>query len=894
MKSAPPLVIRLSLVMLAVAVLPAQAARTMLPLSPAATRRLAGADSLLRAGDWPGMFRALEQVARDADRTGDRVLALRARLAHGARLVLAGRERDADPLLRQALQRAIALRDSVAEVHSDSWLAVACQGRGRFAEARRLHERTLTLARLLDERSREAYARVGLGYCDLQAGDLVSAQAHYAAGLDLMHALRDANGECTALIGLGRVATGLGNSATARARFHGADSLGLATGMPGQRAHALNNLGTLEQVENDLVAATAAYRGAFQLHRASGNLREAVTPAGNLADVLARLGRTREALAMLDSLAADCRQRGAADLAAQVTVSRAFALLRADQPLRAIAELDPVLGSVDVPLHIRTNAYGVLASACLRADSTDAGIRAVGAFLDRQRTALTPTGRINLLVGLGELQLRAGRLREAHETATRAATLARRQPGSLALPVSTALAGYASLRLHATSRALRELTAAETLWERIPTTSLIEGSMLTNEQTERLGIALALARMETPRPGADPVEQAFATLQRHRSRTLLRRIHGQADDGAAPDTLTLAGLRDRVLGPGELLLDAYVGQDTSLLFAIRQEDVRLLRLPGEFVLRRLLVPLHELLATPPGASGVGAGDLAAAMAPVERLVLDPLRGAIESARSVTFCPDGALHDLPLEAMRGPGGDPIGLGTPVSRAPSAGILAELRGWPRAPREGLRIAVVGMRAGRGDPSLPGVEQEIDRITRTYAGTTRVQAARSADVVAEFGRCDVLHLAGHAEVDDQRPWRSGLRLVGPSPGERVMLTAADLSRVRSPARLVVLSGCGTAEGQRVPGEGVEGLSSALMIAGVPTVVSTHWPVDDAASATLVAGFYEGLARGESVARALVSGRNKVASRRETRAPFYWAGFIVEGDGERGLPVHAKALPW
>ena len=896
MNAAAPLATALALAFLATSPLPAQGARSMLPLSPDATRRLAAADSLARAGHWSGMFRTLDQVTRDADRMGDRVLAMRVRLSHGARLVLAGREREAEPLLRQALRRAIAMRDSVAEVHSDSWLAAACQGVGRLTEARRVHERTLVLARLLYERSREAYALVGLAYCDLQAGDLTRAQERYSAALDLMRAMRDGNGECTVLIGLGRVATGLGRFATARTRFRSADSLALAAGLPGQRAHALNNLGTLEHGEGDLVAAVAAYRGAIQLQRAAGNLREAITPAGNLAAVLARLGRTREALAMLDSLALECRQRGARDLEAQVTVDLAFAQLRADQPRTAIATLGPVLNpTAAVPLHVSANAVNVLASACVRLDSLEAGILAVEDFLARHRTAIAPTSRIRLLVGLSQLLLPAGRFREAHDRASLAARLARRHDYVVGLAVSTSLAGCASLRLNETSRARRELTAANDGWAGMPTSLLVEGSMVASDGAERCAIALALVEMAAaPRAGADTFERAFAALQTYRSRTLLRRIRGQTRVDEDAPAVSLRELRERVLEPGELLLDAYVGPDTSLLFAIRQEGVRLVHLPGYATLHRLVSPLHDLMSIPPRQSGVTEGDLTAALEPVERLILGPLRSSIESARSMTLSTDVALHDLPIEAMKGPDGQPIGLGTPVSRTPSAGILAELRRRPRPARGDLRIVVVDLPVARGELQLPGVEQEIDRLARSYDGTVRIRAGGVAEIVAEFQRCDVLHVTGHADVDIQRPWRSGLRLGGSGGRNHVLLTAADLSSVHSPARLAVLSGCDAAEGQRIPGEGIEGLSSALLIAGVPTIVSTHWPVDDAASALLMAGFYEGLARGESVARALVSGRNKVASRRETYGPFYWAGFIVEGDGSRGVPVRTKGMPW
>ena len=50
-----------------------------------------------------------------------------------------------------------------------------------------------------------------------------------------------------------------------------------------------------------------------------------------------------------------------------------------------------------------------------------------------------------------------------------------------------------------------------------------------------------------------------------------------------------------------------------------------------------------------------------------------------------------------------------------------------------------------------------------------------------------------------------------------------------------MVVLSGCRTALGKQVRGEGLVGLPQAFMYAGARRVVSSLWGVDDAATATL-----------------------------------------------------------
>jgi hypothetical protein len=92
---------------------------------------------------------------------------------------------------------------------------------------------------------------------------------------------------------------------------------------------------------------------------------------------------------------------------------------------------------------------------------------------------------------------------------------------------------------------------------------------------------------------------------------------------------------------------------------------------------------------------------------------------------------------------------------------------------------------------------------------------------------------------------------------------------------------------------GEGVLGLASAFLSAGVPAVVATLWPVDDAQTARLMDHFYAGLAAGLDAATALHEAREALRASEATRHPFFWAGYVLVGDGqvrvtlERRLPM-------
>jgi CHAT domain-containing protein len=79
--------------------------------------------------------------------------------------------------------------------------------------------------------------------------------------------------------------------------------------------------------------------------------------------------------------------------------------------------------------------------------------------------------------------------------------------------------------------------------------------------------------------------------------------------------------------------------------------------------------------------------------------------------------------------------------------------------------------------------------------------------------------------------------------------------------------------------------GLTRAFFFAGTPTVISSLWQVDDAATETLMIAFYRHWKKeGMSKAEALQAAQADVRANPRWASPFYWAGFVLNGHpGER-----------
>jgi CHAT domain-containing protein/Tfp pilus assembly protein PilF len=183
-----------------------------------------------------------------------------------------------------------------------------------------------------------------------------------------------------------------------------------------------------------------------------------------------------------------------------------------------------------------------------------------------------------------------------------------------------------------------------------------------------------------------------------------------------------------------------------------------------------------------------------------------------------------------------------------------------------------------------SLPGTQQEADALAKLFpdAAIFTGDKAQEAVVKSEGGKYRYLHFATHGFCNDADPMLSAIVLAAPPKDSHDdgFLTAREIAELKLNAELVVLSACNTARGEERSGEGVIGLSWALLVAGCPSEVVSQWSVDDASTATLMADFYVRLKAGEGKGTALAAAAGQLRSGAKYRHPYYWAPFILIGD--------------
>jgi CHAT domain-containing protein/Tfp pilus assembly protein PilF len=294
-----------------------------------------------------------------------------------------------------------------------------------------------------------------------------------------------------------------------------------------------------------------------------------------------------------------------------------------------------------------------------------------------------------------------------------------------------------------------------------------------------------------------------------------------------------------------------------------------------------------------------------------QFLLAPARPLLQGKTTLIIVPDGPLWELPFQALQSPESRYLLQDYAVFYAPSLTVLREmvkLRRQTRAPAANPTLLAVGNPAlgqqtvklvhdatmGEKLVPLPAAQRQAEELGKLY-GQQRSKVYTGAEateerVKAESAGYNILHLAAHGALNNRSPMYSHIVLsqLDEKGKEDGLLEAWELMKLDLKADLAVLSACETARGRVVGGEGVIGLTWALFVAGCPTTVVSQWKVNDQSTADLMVEFHRrlrtrsaSLDSRNSIAQALRQAALKLLGKSQYQHPYYWAGFIVVGDG-------------
>jgi CHAT domain-containing protein/tetratricopeptide (TPR) repeat protein len=441
------------------------------------------------------------------------------------------------------------------------------------------------------------------------------------------------------------------------------------------------------------------------------------------------------------------------------------------------------------------------------------------------------------------------------------------------------------------------------------------------EQERRLKSELtqlnrALARLtQSDKQDASRVSEAESKLEKARLeyeafQNALYAAHPdlKAQRGEAP-IINAQELAQLLPDSSSALLEYVVAEDKTYLFTVTKPaaqaeiEIKVYTLPlKRDELAKQIESFRQQLATRDLGFRTGAVEL-------YDLLVKPAESQIRGKRTLVIAPDSSLWDLPFQALVNGGNRFMIESASISYAPSLTVLREMAkrrihqstnhvsasllavGNPVSDRETAKSTGSSLRNHNLDP-LPEAGEEVMALGRLY-GASRSQIyigkqAREDVVKNEAGRASVLHFTTHGTLNNASPMYSHLTLAEAGANEDGLLEAWELMQLDLKAELAVLSACETARGRIGAGEGMIGFSWAMFIAGVPSLVVSQWKVESAGTRDLMVNFHRSLISpvGASKSKqpkteALRQAALKLMKNPQTSHPFYWAGFVLVGDG-------------
>lgn len=269
-----------------------------------------------------------------------------------------------------------------------------------------------------------------------------------------------------------------------------------------------------------------------------------------------------------------------------------------------------------------------------------------------------------------------------------------------------------------------------------------------------------------------------------------------------------------------------------------------------------------------------------------------------SIESLVLLPSGRMSIIPFEALLTKAiKDP---NTPFDQMPyliknfniryefSAGLLLQKKNSAQTIVSAKLLAPVNFPKNDNLNSLPGTEKEVNEIQNLLKSKsipcdvlTQNNANETAIKDEALKDFSLLHFATHGIVDEDNPELSCVFLRSDSESEDGNLYSGEIYNLHLNANLVTLSACETGLGKISKGEGVIGLSRALVYAGARNLIVSFWSVADESTSELMTNFYQTLLQKQNVSfsEGLRESKLELIRKGKYAAPYYWAPFILIG---------------
>jgi len=444
-------------------------------------------------------------------------------------------------------------------------------------------------------------------------------------------------------------------------------------------------------------------------------------------------------------------------------------------------------------------------------------------------------------------------------------------------------------------------------------------------QQEIINLHCLLASEKAPLVPANTAHSSLSLISKlnhlemsfQRTLDTLRSLNDRFFNFLKPNVYSAREIQDSLLRPQTALIEFIVGEKITTVIVVARDtissyDVRI----SEHNLKQLMSRISRVLTEgksriPIMNAAIADFDLDALRSAFQ-LLIKPALPFVKKADHLTIVSDGVLLNFPFELMvtgrnrnisASQSRDPAFLieEFEINYALSASQALMARNTVHRPLktmlaigDAITLPPLNETSGYSEnehgsalprkysPSFPGVRRELAAIKRIFGARADILTQAEATPLAfkaDESDYRIIHIAAHVEFDESRPLYSLIQLSPDrSSPHAAGLRAINFLSMELNAELVVLSGCNT--GRVSSGTDLSGMTSSIVLSGVPTVVASLWNVDDEVTAQLMESFYSYLAAGHPKGESLRLA--KLDMMRGGRSdPFYWGAFVLCGDG-------------
>jgi CHAT domain-containing protein len=756
-----------------------------------------------------------------------------------------------------------------------------------------LHRQAIEIFRSVGDRLGETVALNGLAQAGEKLNQLSLAVESYEDALQLFEELDALDFAADMTLKLAQVHQKLDHHEQAFAYYQRCLKLSRAGGKVRTEANALSEIAIVYASQGQRQQAAKQLRRAQEFFKTIGDIRGQATALNNYGDFLLSTSLKQEALTI-------CRE--AQSLSERVgdksiLLTALFNLARA---YKAVGDYDAGLGSIKQALSISEEIRANVGSP----DARVSFFSGVKTYYDLYRDILMELERVHPGEGfaarafLVSEESRARSLRDLIRESQR------------------------DLRRGATSDLLRREREVNASFQSLAQHEYDLSLSKTKNETELAEIAKWM----------DQLSAEYQEIQ-----AKLRAQNPKQTPIASLDLKDLEQFQKELQAADAMLLEYSLGEERSYLWAITSSSVHSYELPSRRDLELATREFYESMTA--RQQFVGAGDYAARVEAAEnvypqkaarlsQMLLGPVTEQLGTKRLIVVT-EGALQYVQFEALPTPNASYLIQTNEIVVLPSMSTLMIMRaernrvaspgkivavfadpvfgpGDERVKSRELSPTVAHAASSSSDqpahvlPRLAYASDEVDAIVAAAPwGSTMVAKGLDANcetaMSPRVGEYQIIHFATHGFLSSEHPELSAIVLseVDQNGVEKNgLLSLPDIYSLDLSAELVVLSACQTALGKDIKGEGWVGLTHSFMSAGSKSVVASLWKVDDRATSILMSDFYHSmLQNGMTPVAALRAAKLKMIQDKQFSAPYYWAGFVFQGDYESRINVERKS---